>query len=68
MWLPGPLYEALPCAYIVGGALFVAGTVYARPDQPMLSVYLACGVISILSGILVFARRRAARTRNVRED
>jgi len=68
MWLPGPLYEALPSAYVVGGVLFLAGTIYAQPAQPMLSVYLGCGVISILSGIFVYVRRRAARTRSSAHD
>lgn len=68
MWIPGPVYESLPYAYIVGGVLFLAGTAYAHPPPPMDSIYLAAGVISLLSGVLVFVRRRAARERKRSTD
>lgn len=68
MWLPGPIYEALPYAYVVGGALFVCGTLYADPPAPMNTLYLTLGVVSVLSGILVFVRRRGERERKRSSD
>jgi len=68
MWLPGPIYECLPYAYVVGGLLFIGGTLYAQPPAPMDAVYLAAGIISVLSGILVYTRRRAARDRKRSSD
>ena len=43
MWLPGPIYEGLPYAYWAGGLLFISGTIYADPPQPMFAVYLSLG-------------------------
>ena len=63
MWLPGPVYESLPYAYLAAGFLFITGTLYADPPAPLNSIYLALGVISLLSGVLVFVRRRSARER-----
>lgn len=61
MWLPGPLYEALPYVYIVGGVLFIAGTVYLGLDASGAPLYISCGLISIMSGVFVFLRRQMAR-------
>lgn len=61
MWLPAPLYEALPWIYIVVGAVFLAGVAYIGMHVPMAPVYLSLGIISILSGLLVFALRRHKR-------
>ena len=64
MWLPTQIYESLPCAYIVGGLLFVAGAIYLGPGVPVSPLYLTLGIISILSGILVFIKRRHARNQD----
>ena len=68
MWLPGPVYESLPYAYVTGGALFVVGTLYAQPGAAMTAVYLVAGGISLGIGGLVYARRRAARSHRPRRE
>ena len=50
MWIPTPIYEALPYLYIIGGVLFISGT-----------LYIACGLISIVYGAVIFAKRQAYR-------
>ena len=57
MWIPGPLYESLPYLYILGGVLFISGTLYIGVTAPGASLYIACGLISIVYGVVVFVRR-----------
>lgn len=61
MWLPGPLYESLPYLYILGGVLFISGTLYIGVTAPGASLYIACGVISLVYGVVVFVGRQAYR-------
>ncbi len=65
MWLPTSVYESLPCAYVVGGLLFVAGAIYLGPGVSVSPLYLTLGIISVFSGILVFIKRRHARSQSV---
>ena len=62
MWLPGPVYESLPYCYFLGGGFFVTGTLYIGPGAPGASLYIACGLLSLVSGAVVFLRRQAYRT------
>jgi len=61
MWLPEPLYESLPYSYILGGVLFILGTLYIGVTAPGASLYIACGLISIINGVIVWVRRQAYR-------
>jgi hypothetical protein len=61
MWLPAPIYEALPTAYVVIGTLLLGGVSYVGFHGPMSFVYAGLGVISVLSGITVRQRRSQAR-------
>lgn len=61
MWIPGPLYECLPYAYIVGGILFISGTLYIGLNAAGAPLYIVCGLISIVCGTAVFAKRLAHR-------
>jgi hypothetical protein len=61
MWIPGPIYESLPYAYIVAGVLFISGTLYIGLDTPGAPLYIVCGLISIISGAFVFGWRQARR-------
>ncbi len=61
MWLPGPLYESLPYAYIIGGVLFISGTLYIGLDSAAAPLYIACGLISIVYGAAIFSKRIAYR-------
>ena len=62
MWIPTPIYEALPYAYILGGVLFITGTLYIGLTAPGASLYIACGLISIVYGVFIFSKRRAYRS------
>ncbi len=58
MWLPGPLYACLPYFYVLGGALFLSGTLYIGVTAPAASLYFACGLISTVYGVVVFVLRQ----------
>ena len=61
MWLPKPLYEAIPYFYIVAGLLFVAGAslmMYWRWDSTLFFVF---SIICLISGTFVFLKRRHFR-------
>lgn len=61
MWLPAPLYESLPYLYVLGGTLFITGTLYIGVSAPGASLYMACGLISTVTGIVVFVLRQTCR-------
>lgn len=67
MWLPTSVYESLPCAYVVGGLLFVAGAIYLGLGVSVSPLYLTLGIISIFSGVLVFIKRRHVRSQNMQK-
>lgn len=62
MWLPTPIYEALPYLYVVGGVLFISGTLYIGLTASGAPLYIGCGLISIVYGAYVFAKRRQHRS------
>lgn len=68
MWLPTPLYESLPYAYVVVGILFISGATYIGLETGEASIYLGAGAISVLSGVLVYVRRLSARSNKLRLD
>lgn len=63
MWIPGPLYESLPYLYVLGGILFLGGTLYIGTSAPGFAVYAVCGLISIAYGAYIFKVRHDARQR-----
>jgi hypothetical protein len=64
MWIPSPIYESLPYAYIVVGILFISGTLYVGLETPGAALYIVCGLISIISGAFVFGWRQAHRQKS----
>jgi len=68
MWIPGPLYESLPYLYILGGVIFISGTLYIGVTASGASLYIACGLISIVYGVVVFVRRQAYRASSEQSD
>lgn len=64
MWIPTPIYEALPYLYVIGGVLFISGTLYIGVTAPGASLYIACGLISIVYGAVIFSRRYAYRNKS----
>lgn len=65
MWLPAPLYESLPYLYVLGGVLFISGTLYIGVNTPAAPLYMACGLISIVYGTYIFKRRYESRRTSV---
>ena len=61
MWLPSRLYESLPWAYALIGALFFGGVYYVGVHGYGALVYLALGVICIIAGLLVHRMRVSMR-------
>jgi uncharacterized membrane protein HdeD (DUF308 family) len=61
MWLPTPVYESLPGAYIIGGVLFVSGAIYLGSGVAVTPLYVAVGIFSILSGVFLIIKRRRSR-------
>ncbi len=61
MWLPKPIYEALPTIYMVIGVLFMAGSAYLGLDHEAAPAYAGIGVVCLLSGVFVRARRHESR-------
>ena len=61
MWIPTPIYESLPYLYVIGGVLFISGTLYIGLNAPGASLYIACGLLSIVYGAVIFAKRQAYR-------
>ena len=61
MWLPAPLYESLPYIYLLSGMSFIFGTLYIGVAAPGATLYFACGLISIVFGVVVFLLRQACR-------
>jgi hypothetical protein len=53
MWLPKPIYKALPVMYALVGVLFIMGAIYLDLRDPMSPVYLALGAVSIAASITV---------------
>ncbi len=61
MWLPTPLYEALPFLYVSVGSLLIAGVAYIGFDVRSASFYFALGVACILFGLLLYYIRYVHR-------
>ena len=61
MWLPAPLYESLPYLYVLGGVLFIAGTLYIGVNAVGAPLYVGCGLVSIVYGAYIFKVRSEAR-------
>jgi len=61
MWLPEPVYKALPTLYGVMGILFIFGVIYLGVDTPMGPVYLGLGLVSLLAAIGLSVSRGRGR-------
>ncbi len=63
MWLPTPLYEALPFLYVSVGSLLIAGVAYVGFDVRSAMFYFSLGVSCILFGLFIYYIRYAHRTK-----
>ena len=62
MWLPTPLYEALPFLYVSVGSLLIAGVAYIGFDVRSASFYFSLGVACVLFGLFIYYIRHSHRT------
>ncbi len=67
MWLPEPVYKALPTVYAAMGACFIVGVFYLGFDAPMSPLYLAMGLVSVVASIVVSIWRSTGGAKR-RED
>ena len=70
MWLPEPIYKALPLTYSIIGLAFLLGVFYVGPDAPLGSLYLAMGIVSILASItvMIWRMKHASKRQKVDAD
>ncbi len=66
MWIPRPLYEAMPYAYIVAGAALLVAS-YFMEGGPR-GLLLAGGVLGLTAGLVLWMRRRDYRTSQAEYD
>jgi hypothetical protein len=62
MWMPRPIYELLPYAYMALGALLI-GIAWFLQMETWPGILLGVGSLSLLAGIVLFLRRKDYRTR-----
>jgi purine-cytosine permease-like protein len=60
MWLPTPVYEALPWALILAGALLVTAG-YFSGAQSVQSFLLVAGAVLAVVGVVLLLKRRDYR-------
>jgi hypothetical protein len=60
MWLPRPLYEALPYAYMAGGVVALGAAFLI--DRGPRGLLLAFGAVALTLGLVLWMRRRDYRT------
>jgi hypothetical protein len=62
MWIARPIYELLPYAYMVVGAVLL-GVAWFLNVETLPGVLLVVGSLSMLAGIVLWLRRKDYRTR-----
>ena len=68
MWLPTPVYRALPAVYAIIGVAFILGVLYVGPDAPLGRMYLGFGIVSILASVTVMIWRNKHKDNRQRVD
>jgi hypothetical protein len=66
MWIPRPLYEAIPYAYIAAGALLLAAAWVV--EQGPRGWMLAAGAGGLVAGLVIWLRRRDYRSNQAEYD
>lgn len=60
MWIPRPLYEAMPYAYVASGVALLVAAFFI--DGGPRGLMLAGGVLGLTAGLVLWMRRRDYRT------
>lgn len=70
MWLPDPIYKALPTLYGVMGILFILGVMYVGLENtPMGPIYLGLGLVSLIASIgLSVSRGKGGKGKSGADD
>jgi len=66
MWIPRPLYEALPYVYMGSGAALLAGAYFI--EHGPRGVMLALGAAALTLGLVLWMRRRDYRASQAEYD
>jgi hypothetical protein len=66
MWIPRPLYEAVPYLYIAAGASMLAAAWFM--EQLPGGWLLAGGGAGLVAGLVIWLRRRDYRTQQAEYD
>lgn len=66
MWIPRPLYEALPYAYIASGAALLVAAYFM--DRGPRGLLLAGGLLGLTAGLVLWMRRRDYRASQTEYD
>jgi len=66
MWIPRPLYEAIPYVYIAAGALLLMAAWVV--EQGPRGWMLAAGAGGLVAGLVIWLRRRDYRSNQTEYD
>ena len=66
MWIPRPLYELIPYAYMGAGAALVAAAYFI--EQGPRGLLLLFGAVGITAGLVLWMRRRDYRRSQAEYD
>jgi hypothetical protein len=66
MWIPRPLYELIPYAYMVSGAGLVAAAYFI--ERGPRGLLLLLGAASLTAGLVLWMRRRDYRQSQAEYD
>jgi hypothetical protein len=62
MWLARPIYEFLPYLYMLIGVGGLTAAWFVD-TEPLPSIFMIVGALSLMGGLVVWLRRRDYRTR-----
>ena len=61
MWIPRPIYEALPILYVLIGTVMIALLVYLAEASLQAFLYAGVAVACLIAGAVVHKKRTSVR-------